>query len=198
MDDAIHSNGDIAISVGVFTLSSGDDAIHADGDLTVTEGTIDVLTSYEGMEAATMTLAGGIVTIVASDDGINVAGGNDGTDGQFGPDQFQADGNLWLLISGGTITVTAGSDAIDSNGHATMTGGVVSLTAATLGEGETIDVNGTWEQTGGELTESGGNSMGGPGGIGRPGGGMQPSGGNEGTPPDGSEGMFPSEQTGLL
>ena len=49
---------------------------------------------------------------------------------------------------------------------ATMTGGTVSITAATLGEGETIDVVGTWTQTGGDLTESGGNNIGGPGGMG--------------------------------
>lgn len=167
-DDAIHSNGDIAISAGKFTISSDDDAIHADEDLTITDGTIDITDAYEGLEAATMTLAGGVITIASTDDGINIAGGNDGNAGVFGRDQFAVDGSQWLLISGGTITVVAGSDAIDINGNGTMSGGIVNLTAATLGEGQTLDVDGTWEKTAGELTESGGSGMGGPGGMGRP------------------------------
>lgn len=156
-DDAVHSNEDIAIADGTFTLTSGDDGIHADSDMTVSGGVITITTCYEGMEASTMTISDGEITITSTDDGINLAGGNgDGETGRFGGDQFSADKSKWLLISGGTITINAGRDAIDSNGNATMTGGTVKLTAAMLGEGDTIDVNGTWSKTGGELTESGG------------------------------------------
>jgi len=70
-------------------------------------------------------------------------------------------GCKWLKITGGTITVAAGADGIDINGNGEMTGGTVDITAATLGEGNTIDCDGTFNRTGGTLTETGGNSMGG-------------------------------------
>ena len=134
--------------------------------MTITDETIDVLTSCEAFASSTLTIAGGTMTIEATDDGINLSDPNNTSTSFF--DGERPNDNLWLLISGGTITIVAGSDAIDSNGNASMTGGTVDLTAATLGEGETIDVNGTWEQTGGDLTETGGNSMNGPGGMGGP------------------------------
>lgn len=176
LDDAVHANGNIAIGGGVFTLSSGDDAVHADGDLTIDGAStrIDILTSYEGLEAKTMTIADGVITLEATDDGINIAGGNDtgAGGGRFGRDNFGggASADQWLKITGGTITVTAGSDGIDINGSGEMTGGVVDITAATLGEGETIDSDGTFLRGGGTLTETGGNSMGGMGGGGGRGG----------------------------
>lgn len=59
-DDSIHANGNITISGGEFTISSGDDGTHADGDLTISGSvTMNILTSYEGLEAKTMTLADG-------------------------------------------------------------------------------------------------------------------------------------------
>lgn len=57
--------------------------------------------------------------------------------------------------------MAAGADGIDINGNGEMTGGTVDITAATLGEGNTIDCDGTFNRTGGTLTETGGNSMGG-------------------------------------
>jgi len=163
-DDSVHANGSITVNGGEFTMSSGDDAIHADGDLTVSgSATMDILTSYEGLEAKSMTLADGIININADDDGINISGGNDsGSGGMFGKDNFNAGGSdQWLKITGGTITVVAGADGIDINGSGEMTGGTVDITAATLGEGNTIDCDGTFNRTGGTLTEVGGNGMGG-------------------------------------
>ncbi|MFV0400181.1 MAG: carbohydrate-binding domain-containing protein [Oscillospiraceae bacterium] len=174
-DDAVHSNADISITGGDFTISTGDDGVHADGNMTIGgSGTkIEILTCYEGLEAKTMTIEDGIVTIDSTDDGINIAGGNDsGAGGRFGADNFgSVSSDQWLLISGGTITVRAGSDAIDINGNGEMTGGTVDLTAALLGEGQTLDVDGSWTKTGGELTETGGSGPGGPGGTGGMGGG---------------------------
>ena len=164
-DDAVHADGNIAIDGGNLTLSSGDDAVHADGDLTITGSatSIDILTSYEGLEAKTMTIADGIITLFAADDGINIAGGNDTSgEGRFGRDSFNsANSDQWLKITGGTITVIAGRDGIDINGSGEMTGGDVRITAATLGEGDTIDSDSGFARTGGSLTESGGNSIGG-------------------------------------
>ncbi len=83
-DDALHTNGDMTISGGECILSTGDDGAHAALSLTVLDGKITVLTSYEGLEANQITLAGGELDITASDDGINANGGSDGFSGGFG------------------------------------------------------------------------------------------------------------------
>lgn len=72
-DDSIHSNNYINIKNGSFSLSSGDDAIHADNKIVIDNGNIDVLKSYEGIEAFEIIINDGDIDIVASDDGINVA-----------------------------------------------------------------------------------------------------------------------------
>lgn len=84
-DDALHSNGTITINDGTFALSSGDDAVHADTSLDINGGEIWIARSYEGLESAVITLNAGSVHIVASDDGVNVAGGNDGSGVMAGP-----------------------------------------------------------------------------------------------------------------
>ena len=72
-DDSIHSNNYINIINGSFSLSSGDDAIHADNKIVIDNGNIDVLKSYEGIEASEIIINDGDINIVASDDGINAA-----------------------------------------------------------------------------------------------------------------------------
>ena len=76
-DDSIHSNNYIGIKLGTIVISSGDDGIHADEKLIIDDGDIDILKSYEGLESSNITINNGNINIVASDDGINVAGGND-------------------------------------------------------------------------------------------------------------------------
>ncbi|MDR0896874.1 MAG: carbohydrate-binding domain-containing protein [Oscillospiraceae bacterium] len=170
-DDALHANGHMTISGGDFTLSTGDDAVHADGDLVISGGVLDVLASYEGFEAKTMTLAGGVSSIQSDDDGVNIAGTDDQSGfGRFGRDRFSdATTDQWLKITGGTLTIVAGRDGIDVNGSGEMTGGIVDITAATQGEGNAVDTDMGFDQTGGDLTQSGGNGF---GGWGRPGGGF--------------------------
>ncbi len=59
--------------------------ISADTSLTIAGGTMDVAKAYVGLESATVTIAGGKTSMVTSDDGINVAGGNDGSGQGAGP-----------------------------------------------------------------------------------------------------------------
>jgi len=84
-DDAINTNGNIVVNAGDFTLASGDDGMHADKTLEINDGTLTVSDSYEGIESAVITINGGDLHIIASDDGINVAGGNDGSGMEMGP-----------------------------------------------------------------------------------------------------------------
>ena len=80
----------LVISGGTFAIATGDDAFHADETLTVTGGAIDISESYEGLEALHLDIQGGEIALVSRDDGLNAAGGTDGSgstggrDGRFG------------------------------------------------------------------------------------------------------------------
>ena len=160
-DDGIHANSDsgvletgedgkgiISISGGTITISTGDDGIHADKELNITDGYINVLTSYEGLEAITINISGGQSFIYASDDGINACTG----DGSSTP---------LINITGGYVDVTTGSgdtDGIDSNGSYTQSGGMV-LVKGGSSSGQvsgSIDVDGNITITGGTCVALGG------------------------------------------
>jgi len=138
-DDALHSDRSIFISDGQLTLSSGDDGIHASSDLSISGGNILVSKSYEGLEGERILILGGDIDITASDDGLNAAGGNDGSGigGPFGGRDAFGSSDAEIFISGGYILVDASGDGIDSNGAITVTGGV------TLVSGPTDNGNGS-------------------------------------------------------
>lgn len=160
-DDGIHANSDsgvletgedgngiISISGGTITISTGDDGIHADKELNITDGYINVLTSYEGLEAITINISGGQNFVYAADDGINACTG----DGSSTP---------LINITGGYVDVTTGSgdtDGIDSNGSYTQYGGMVFVKGGSS-SGQvsgSIDVDGNITITGGTCVALGG------------------------------------------
>lgn len=169
-DDALHSDGLVAVSGGAVTLASGDDGVHADGALTISAGTVVVRASYEGLEAASITLSGGDVQVTAEDDGINVSGGADssgtggpggmgGGGGMGGEETFTADAETFLLISGGTLAVDAGGDGLDSNGSIEIAGGTTTVNGPTDGGNGAIDANSGVEVSGGVLVAAGSAGM---------------------------------------
>jgi len=133
LDDAVHSNGDVTVSGGTLALQSGDDGIHADGSLAVTGGELAVSRSYEGLEGQNVDISGGVIDITASDDGVNAAGGNDGSaaGGWRGGDPFAADEDAFIRIAGGSLTVNASGDGLDSNGALIVEGGEVYINGPT-------------------------------------------------------------------
>ncbi|MDD3347821.1 carbohydrate-binding domain-containing protein [Oscillibacter sp.] len=157
-DDAIHTNGDLLISGGAFSITTGDDGMHADGALTIRDGTIAITKSYEGMEAAVITIAGGSIDLTSSNDGLNAAGGNDGS-GSMGGDTFGADSGGSILISGGTLHISAEGDGIDSNGDLTVSGGSTYVSGPTNSGNGALDYAGSAAITGGVLIASGAMGM---------------------------------------
>lgn len=158
-DDAVHSNNSVVISGGEMTIASGDDGAHADASLTIEGGAIDIGKSYEGIEGTLITLAGGDISVVATDDGVNVSGGNDNNSAGFGQDQFAASGDNKLVISGGTMTVDANGDGLDANGSIEMSGGTVTVFGPTSSGNGSLDYDGTFDLSGGTLISSGSAGM---------------------------------------
>ena len=145
-DDSIHSNSDIVINGGEMTFASGDDGIHGDDTVSVTGGSITVTESYEGIEAHDLQLQGGDVSIKATDDGLNSAGGTDssgtvgGRDGAFGGGPGgMSSGDGSIVISGGTVYVNASGDGIDSNGRLEISGGHTTVVGPSQGDTSTLD-----------------------------------------------------------
>ncbi len=161
--DTLHSKSNIVIEDGTITCSSGDDGIHADANVTVRGGKIDIIDSYEGIEGLTVDIVGGDITIFASDDGINAAGGKDksgfGGGGGIRPDEFKANDNCYIKISGGTIRIRAIGDGIDSNGNLFMTGGTCYVNGPTANDNGALDYDGNAEITGGTLVAVGSSGM---------------------------------------
>ena len=177
-DDAVHCGADVTLTGGMWIIRTGDDAVHADGAVTVTGGTYGISRCYEGVEGVAVVITGGTLDITANDDGINAAGGTDGSGRGFGfgmQDEFAAVDGCDVTVSGGSITIVSGGDCIDSNGSLTVSGGTLDLTCN--GNGNTaIDSNGAFTHTGGEITTNDGSENGGMGGKGGRGGsrkGMQ-------------------------
>lgn len=161
-DDTLHSNGNLVIHDGTYTLSSGDDGIHADSNVTIAGGTIDITKSYEGIEGLSIDVAGGESSVLASDDGMNAAGGNDssGFEGpEPGGDQFASTEGAYIHISGGILHVNAYGDGIDSNGDITVSGGETYVFGPTNSGNGTLDYSGTAQITGGIFAASGSSGM---------------------------------------
>ncbi len=168
-DDALHSNDQIYIAGGFMQLSSGDDGIHGENELVLTGNScVNVTQSYEGLEGAKITIAGGCHHIIASDDGLNAAGGTEtngstsqdnppdngfwGGGGWGGPGGGMGfgSGNQVLDITGGYLYVNAGGDGLDSNGTLNISGGIIVVAGPTndgngpldCGEGYSVSTTG--------------------------------------------------------
>ncbi len=167
VDDAIHSNASIRVTAGDFALKTEDDGIHADETLIVDGGSVAIENSYEGLEALHLKINGGDITLLASDDGLNAAGGRDEsgyTGGRGGRDQFggpfgMGQGNGSIHITGGNIAITAYGDGIDANGTFQMDDGYVTVCGPTQGDTATLDFDRTAQINGGTFIGTGSSFM---------------------------------------
>ncbi len=159
-DDSIHSNNSIGIENGTFLISSGDDGIHADTELIIDGGTIDISKSYEGIESGKITINSGKISIVSSDDGINIAGGNDASSlNRPGQNSFTNSSKYILTINGGEIYVNANGDGIDINGCGYVYGGEIIVDGPSDSGNSALDYDSTFEVNGGTLLAISTNGM---------------------------------------
>ena len=179
-DDAIHSDVSLTINGGTFTIASGDDAIHAEETLNVTAGKIDISESYEGLEALHIDVQGGDIKLVASDDGLNAAGGTDqsgtegGRDGMFGGGPggmgggrpggggfggMSGNSNGSIKISGGNLYINSSGDGLDANGTLEISGGYTVVVGPTQGDTATLDYDKSGIITGGTFIGTGAAGM---------------------------------------
>ena len=158
-DDCIHANRNVSIIGGEFTMSSGDDGVHADSALSISGGTFDIQKSYEGLEGTDISISGGNISLVASDDGLNAAGGNDGSAlGRPGAGGF-AGSTGSISISGGYIFADASGDGIDSNGTISISGGVTLVSGPTNNGNGSFDYEMSASVSGGVLVALGSSGM---------------------------------------
>jgi len=179
-DDAIHSDVSLIINGGTFIIASGDDAVHAEDTLTVTAGNIDISESYEGLEALHIDVQGGDIKLVASDDGLNAAGGTDqsgttgGRDGMFGGGPggmgggrpggggfggMSGNSNGSIKVSGGNLYINSSGDGMDANGTLEISGGYTVVVGPTQGDTATLDYDTSGIITGGTFIGTGASGM---------------------------------------
>lgn len=159
--DGMDASSTLQIDGGTFKINSGDDAIHCDDATVINDGEITVSKSYEGIEGTSVVINGGTIDIVASDDGINAAGGNDSSG--FGPgsgngDKFSSS-EAYIEINGGNIHINSEGDGVDANGKLYVTGGYTVVDGPTNAGNGALDYDGTASITGGTFIALGSSGM---------------------------------------
>jgi hypothetical protein len=151
--------GFVLIEGGELAVTSQDDGIKG-VQVLVTGGTVDVAGSTEALEGSLIIVDGGDLELHSADDGVNAASSDDSaaTDGRPGG-EMAADDSVRLVVNGGTLEVWASGDGLDSNGSATITGGDITVWGPTTDGNGALDVNGTFEVSGGTLLATGSAGM---------------------------------------
>ena len=155
VQDGIHANDSVRLTNMDLTINAGDDGITVSNDdetayLYIESGNINIQSCYEGLEAIDITIAGGVIDIRPTDDGINANGrGN----------------NSAIHISGGDITIInetgRDADGLDSNGSIYISGGniFISVNTSSCALDCGSENGGVCEVSGGTVIAAGGSMM---------------------------------------
>ena len=166
--DGMHVNDGVNIINADITVSAKDDGISAGEKFIMAGGSLSIDECYEGIEAITIEVRDGDITICSSDDGMNANGGSGTGFGMMADQGVKAavddtegsseeDAETWIHISGGNITILNDSgrdaDGLDSNGDIVITGGNILISLVDSGSNNAIDYG---SESGGICTISGG------------------------------------------
>ncbi len=160
-DDGMQASSFAQIADGKYQIGAVDDGIHADAEASVHSGELTISECYEGIEGQTVAITGGTISIISEDDGLNAAGGNDQSSFAGGQreDPFAVDEDSEIRISGGTITINASGDGIDSNGNLYVSGGEIYVSGSENDGNGALDYAGEAQITGGLVVAAGGSGM---------------------------------------
>lgn len=114
-DDCIHANyGNVDLANSNIVLDTIDDGTHADKELNVNDCSIQINSSYEGLEGKNVIIDGNKTNIISNsdDDGINAAS-----------DDVAAECNIY--IKNGYLRIFASGDGVDANAFLYLQGGTV-------------------------------------------------------------------------
>jgi hypothetical protein len=174
-DDAVHSDAYLTVTGGTFVISTGDDGLHGDTSLILgaengyaCDPNVTINHSYEGLEGGTVYIYSGCYSVIASDDGVNAAGGSSsgsdpgagggntfnpgggrpggqGSPGGFNPGGGSAStGDYNIYIYGGDLYVNCSGDGLDSNGGLYLYGGTQAVfSMQSGGDNSALDADGT-------------------------------------------------------
>lgn len=157
VQDGIHANDSARIADADITINAGDDGITVSNDdesgyIYIESGSITIPACYEGIEAVDITIAGGVLDIMPTDDGLNANGRGS---------------NSVIRITGGDITIInetgRDADGLDSNGDIYISGGNTFISVTGSGGNCAIDYGsengGVCEVSGGTVIAAGGSTM---------------------------------------
>lgn len=157
VQDGIHANDSARFADANITINAGDDGITVSNDdetgyIYIESGYISIPSCYEGIEAVDITIAGGVLNIMPTDDGINANGRGS---------------NSVIRITDGDITIInetgRDADGLDSNGDIYISGGSLFISVISNGGSCAIDYGsengGTCEISGGTVIAAGSSSM---------------------------------------
>ncbi len=160
--DGIHVNDGFSFKAANLTIDAGDDGIHSDTFIYTESGTILVNTCYEGLEAKTIDIVGGDITIYPTDDGINANGGTN-TNGGMGGAPGGPVGNGGEQGQNGENTNTTEQTTNTTDTTATteeeetyirISGGTVTIINTTGNDADGLDSNGSIYIDGGTILVS--------------------------------------------
>ncbi|WP_130840680.1 carbohydrate-binding domain-containing protein [Corynebacterium neomassiliense] len=166
-DDGVNGSGSTTTEDGIAAIAESDSEASTDStDAATTDGSAqggmempaqgEMPTMPEGLSEGQMPPSGS-GEIPSIPEGGQTGGGAGGMGGGMGGGD-QSSGEQ-INVTGGTLTINAEGDGLDSNGDATISGGTVTVYGPTNDGNGALDVNGDLTVTGGELTAIGSSGM---------------------------------------
>ncbi|SEK43643.1 carbohydrate-binding domain-containing protein [Paenibacillus sp. OK003] len=161
----------ITLNDGDVDVTASDDGVNASGEITATDADADAATTADDSTKAADT-----DTTAVSNTSVTETTGTTSTTDQSnqstdtnsnarpqggGPGGMPGESasNSELHINGGSLTVNAGGDGLDSNGSIYMTDGTVIVNGPTDNGNGPLDYDGTFEMSGGYLVAAGSSGM---------------------------------------